>query len=94
AAVPLAPPGRRRPAPLPPNHRLHRARRPRGLRATAFCAPIFGSAGPVAAMSVLGPAERLVGRRLDRATTAVVEAATATSYAISSPEAERAAATP
>ena len=61
---------------------------------TAVCAPIYGSTGPVAAMSVLGPAERLVGRRLDRATTAVVEAATAMSHAISSPEAERAAATP
>jgi len=52
---------------------------------TAVCAPVYGSAGPVAAMSVLGPADRLVGRRLDRAATAVVEAATAASRAVVAP---------
>ena len=54
---------------------------------TAVCAPIYGSAGLLAALSVLGPAERLVGRRLQTAATAVVEAAVATALALSSPEA-------
>ena len=54
---------------------------------TAVCAPIHGSAGPVAALSVLGPAERLTGTRLRTAADAVVESAVATSFAFSSVEA-------
>ena len=56
---------------------------------TAVCAPVHGPAGPIAALSVLGPADRLVGRRLQAAADAVVEAAVATSQGLSSPEAER-----
>ena len=54
---------------------------------TAVCAPLHGPSGPLAALSVLGPAERLVGRRLQIAATAVVEAAVAAALALSSPEA-------
>ena len=54
---------------------------------TAVCAPLYGPSGPLAALSVLGPAERLVGRRLQIAATAVVEAAVAAALALSSPEA-------
>ncbi|MYK77675.1 MAG: helix-turn-helix domain-containing protein [Acidimicrobiaceae bacterium] len=54
---------------------------------TAVCAPIHGPEGPVAALSVLGPADRLRGARLQTASSAVVEAAWATSMALSSPEA-------
>ena len=54
---------------------------------TAVCAPVHGSKGPVAALSVLGPADRLSGTRLKTAASAVVEAALATSMALSSPEA-------
>ena len=54
---------------------------------TAVCAPIHGSAGTVAALSVLGPAERLTGTRLQTAADAVVESAVATSSAFSSVEA-------
>ena len=57
---------------------------------TAVCAPVHGPAGPIAALSLLGPADRLVGRRLQAAADAVVEAAVATSQGLSSPEAERA----
>ena len=57
---------------------------------TAVCAPLHGPSGPLAAVSVLGPAERLVGRRLQTAATAVVEAAVAAALALSSPEAARA----
>lgn len=46
---------------------------------TAVVAAIHGSAGVIGAFSVLGPAERLVGERLERAATAVVDAAAATS---------------
>ena len=51
---------------------------------TAVCAPICGSARPIAALSVLGPASRLAGNRLKTAATAVAEAAAATSSAFSS----------
>lgn len=54
---------------------------------TAVCAPVHGTEGPVAALSVLGPADRLKGTRLQTAASAVVEAAWATSTALSSPEA-------
>ena len=54
---------------------------------TAVCAPVHGADGPVAALSVLGPADRLSGTRLQTAASAVVEAASATSMALSSPEA-------
>ena len=54
---------------------------------TAVCAPVHGLGGPVAALSVLGPADRLVGTRLRTATDAVTEAAVATSAAFSSVEA-------
>ena len=54
---------------------------------TAVCAPIHGSSGPVAALSVLGPADRLAGTRLQTAADAVVEAAVATSFSFSSVEA-------
>ena len=54
---------------------------------TAVCAPVYGSSGPIAALSVLGPADRLSGSRLQTAASAVVEAALATSMALSSPEA-------
>ncbi|WP_423916273.1 IclR family transcriptional regulator [Candidatus Poriferisodalis sp.] len=54
---------------------------------TAVCAPVHGFAGPVAALSVLGPADRLVGARLRTASDAVIEAAVATSAAFSSVEA-------
>lgn len=54
---------------------------------TAVCAPVYGSVGAVAALSVLGPADRLTGRRLETAAEAIVEAAVATSSALSSPEA-------
>lgn len=49
---------------------------------TAVVAPIHGSAGIVGAFSVLGPAERLVGERLDRTAEAVVDAAVRTSRAL------------
>ena len=61
---------------------------------TAVCAPVHGAEGPVAALSVLGPADRLKGTRLQTAASAVVEAAWATSMALSSPEAERVGAIP
>ena len=54
---------------------------------TAVCAPVYGLAGPVAALSVLGPADRLAGSRLEAADAAVVKASIATSFALSSPEA-------
>ncbi|WP_420625252.1 IclR family transcriptional regulator [Candidatus Poriferisodalis sp.] len=54
---------------------------------TAVCAPIHGLGGAVAALSVLGPADRLVGSRLQTASDAVTEAAVATSAAFSSVEA-------
>ena len=54
---------------------------------TAVCAPIYGPVGPIAALSVLGPADRLAGRRLQTAAEAVVEAAVVTSSVLSSPEA-------
>lgn len=54
---------------------------------TAVSAPVHGPAGPIAALSVLGPADRLVGRRLQAAADAVVEAAVATSLGVSSSEA-------
>lgn len=46
---------------------------------TAVVAPIGGHTGVIAAFSVLGPAERLVGERLRIATEAVVDAAMVTS---------------
>jgi len=55
---------------------------------TAVCAPIHGSAGPIAALSVLGPADRLTGDRLQTAADAVTQAAMATSSALSSVPAE------
>ena len=55
---------------------------------TAVCAPIRGSAGPLAALSVLGPADRLTGDRLQTAADAVTQAAMATSSALSSGPAE------
>lgn len=61
---------------------------------TAVCAPVHGPAGPIAALSVLGPADRLVGRRLQAAADAVVEAAVAISQGLSPPEAERVGANP
>ena len=54
---------------------------------TAVCAPVYGASGPIAALSVLGPADRLVGRRLQTAAEAVVDAAVATSLGLSSVEA-------
>ena len=53
---------------------------------TAVCAAVYGSAGPVAALSVLGPADRLAGTRLEAADAAVVEASVATSFALAGPE--------
>jgi len=50
---------------------------------TAVCAPVHGPAGPIAALSVLGPADRLTGGRLQTAAAAVVEAAVATSQGLS-----------
>jgi len=50
---------------------------------TAVCAPVHGPAGPIAALSVLGPADRLAGGRLQAAAAAVVEAAVATSQGLS-----------
>lgn len=52
---------------------------------TALTAPIFGTAGVVAALSVLGPAERLRGRRRERALTGLVRAAAEISVSLSSP---------
>ncbi len=49
---------------------------------TAVVAPIHDSAGVIGAFSVLGPAERLVGERLEIATAAVVDAAVATSSSL------------
>ena len=49
---------------------------------TAVVAPIHGSVGIAGALSVLGPAERLVGRRLDLTAEAVVDAAQKTSLAL------------
>ena len=49
---------------------------------TAVVAPIHGSVGIVGALSVLGPAERLVGGRLDLIAMAVVDAAQKTSLAL------------
>ena len=54
---------------------------------SAVCAPIHGVGGPVAALSVLGPADRLAGTRLQTAANAVIEAAFATAGALSSVEA-------
>ena len=51
---------------------------------TAVCAPVHGNAGAVAALSVLGPADRLSGTRLQTAADAVIEAAISTSAAFSS----------
>ena len=51
---------------------------------TAVCAPVHGNSGAIAALSVLGPADRLTGTRLQTAADAVVEAAVATSAAFSS----------
>ena len=56
---------------------------------TAVVAPIHESAGVIGAFSVLGPAERLVGERLDIATEAVVDAAMATSGCLGRTEAVR-----
>ena len=53
---------------------------------TAVSAPLHGSSGVVGALSVLGPADRLAGRRLQTAAEAVVEAAVETSFALHSPE--------
>lgn len=50
---------------------------------TAVVAPVYGTAGIVGAFSVLGPAERLVGRRLRVSAEAVVDAAVKTSQALS-----------
>ncbi len=50
---------------------------------TAVCAPVCDASGPVAALSVLGPADRLAGRRLETAAVAAVDAAVATSFALS-----------
>lgn len=50
---------------------------------TALCAPIRGGGGVVGAVSVLGPAERLAGDRLDGAGAAVVEAAATIAAALS-----------
>ena len=61
---------------------------------TAVSAPICDSSGPIAALSVLGPADRLAGSRLEAAATAAIEAAEATSSTLSSPEAERAGVNP
>ena len=52
----------------------------------AVCAPVHGSGAPVAALSVLGPADRLTGRRLKIAAAAVVDAAVATSRSLMSAE--------
>ena len=49
---------------------------------TAVVAPIHGSAGVIGAFSILGPAERLAGERLDLTAEAVVEAAVKTSMAL------------
>ena len=49
---------------------------------TAVVAPIHESAGVIGAFLVLGPAERLVGERLEIATAAVVDAAEATSSSL------------
>lgn len=49
---------------------------------TAVVAPIQGSMGIVGAFSVLGPAERMVGDRLDLTAEAVVDAAAETSLAL------------
>ena len=54
---------------------------------TAVVAAVHGSSGVVGAFSVLGPAERLVGPRLEASAEAVVEVALATSLALSSPKA-------
>ena len=54
---------------------------------TAVCAPVYDPAGPVAAVLVLGPADRLTGGRLQAAAAAVVEAAVATSRSFSSGQA-------
>ena len=51
---------------------------------TAVCAPVHGPDGAIAALSVLGPADRLTGPRLQTAADAVIEAAVATSAALSS----------
>lgn len=51
---------------------------------TAVCAPVYGADGAIAALSVLGPADRLTGTRLQTAADAVIEAAVATSAALSS----------
>ena len=49
---------------------------------TAVCAPVHGPDGAIAALSVLGPADRLTGPRLQMAADAVIEAAIATSAAL------------
>lgn len=54
---------------------------------TAVVAPIHGEAGVVGAYSVLGPAERLAGRRREIATEAVVDTAIATSASLGRGEA-------
>ena len=54
---------------------------------TAVVAPIHGSSGVIGALSVLGPADRLVGDRLQTAAEAVVDAAVAVSRALFPPEA-------
>ncbi len=52
---------------------------------TAVSAPIYGSSGVIGALSLLGPADRLAGARLDDAADAVVDAATAAALSLSSP---------
>lgn len=49
---------------------------------TAVVAPIHESTGVIGAFSVLGPAERMVGERLEVATAAVVDVAVATSNSL------------
>lgn len=51
---------------------------------TAVVAPIYGSSGVIGAFSVLGPAERIVGERLQLAAEVVVNAAVETSLIFSS----------
>lgn len=53
---------------------------------SAVVAPVYSGDRVVAAISLLGPAERLIGDRLERAADAVVDAARATSDAMTSME--------
>ncbi len=52
---------------------------------TALTAPVFGDAGVVGALSVLGPADRLSGPRRDRAGEALADTATSISIALCAP---------